>query len=364
MSLFSNLALNCLSRTKTMAECEGISMGEEQQVDKLMIWKAIRRLSLIFVLVGIYARDDRRAKCLDIAAIVYCGLVMCISSASFLLYLPYIYFSSSCTSYFVHVLGNALVTLCVVATSGVWIYINLNITKLCISLEDIYIKMKASFPPNLNHKVTVVKVFLIILLISNLGRMIPMVQSTWSKISDPHTHFTKSDWYYVQLVPLQGLYFVHMCLDAFTYFLFIGAMSIVYVFFAFWCYLSYSCFVAYEAKLSELLKDNIGSSASLEKMRLYFEDCLSFMIESNSIFMVFLGFTFLCHMSILCLYIFLSASENAEVRTTGFYLFNIIPALAFTTIPAIISNGKVSNQYFPTCQLNFNILIFSPQITQ
>ena len=329
----------------SMSGVEVIQMEHIRQAEnptRRHMWYSVRRFSSLFVLLGIYAKDDKRVKCLNIVAKIYCGLIMCIPTITLFLYFPYIYKSIHCTTYFLYTLGNALLSFWLVVTYGIWIYINHNVSKLCSSLEKTLHVMNADLPGNVHRKTTILLVIMIIMFIGNLARLFESIRSTLYKLFVPEL-LDCADSYYLNIFPdpIPNFYFVHQFLINITGFLQSVIISLVSTYFAGWCYLSYICFDAYELKLKRIIQSQSLTSSVTEEIRLNFEECLKLAVDIDRYFSVFLGFTFVCFMTVVCSCIFLTASGRSEIQVASIDLLFIFIGLVFIIVPPIISNSKV-----------------------
>ena len=306
------------------------------------IWQSFRRFSSFFVLLGIYAKDDKRAQCLNIVAKIYSGLIMCISIITFLLYFPYIFNSFPCTTYFLYTLGNASMSFWLAVTYGIWIYINRNVSKLCSSLEKTLCVMNADLPGNIHRKTTILLVIMVINFIVNLTSLLSSMKSTFSKMFVPEL-LNSVDSYYLNIFhdPVPNFYLAHQFLIHITCFLQPGIITLVGIYFACWCYLSYICFDAYELKLKKIIQSKSLASPVIEELRLNFEECLKFAVKINKYFSVFLGFTFACFITVLCSCIYLTASSKSDMQATPVSLLTIFLGIVSIMVPPIISNSKV-----------------------
>ena len=302
-------------------------------IQKDFIQSSMRKLSPFAVLAGLYGKDDRRPRLWDIAARVYCALFFSVRVILLLVLVVDLCRITNCTGVFLSKVNDVVHTCYNIILPLIWYRMSLRTSHLSSLLEKAYISVSQDKALSLKlHRLILISegaiVFIILICLGleasfiafflprGMGEYgLPQVTTLPFPFGDIQTvlkvlisvHF-----FYPQIVILS-----HLCLS---------------------CYLLHYVFKKCNEDISTtfLNEKNIPAD-KIEQLRQNYEQCVSSLLETDTIYSLYIGVSITYFMFHLCIIIYISNSESSSVL-----VIPVIIILAVIVIAPALATNKVS----------------------
>ena len=316
-------------------------MKETRKDEGVDVWKSLKPLAPLFLVAGIYFKDEKRRKCLGFCLRIYSALVLLSLLVVFFINVVQVAFFIPCTSLFLYKIVQVFAIFYAVTMQALWMKIIQKQEQCCCVLgvalhgldDEIHLQFRKIV------KVLMGLVLLVILLV-NGGNLYYAFSLSSEDGSGDEPGFA-----FISLIITGGTYMPDKVVYTLTFLATFYLFSNIALFLAYlilWCYFLYQTFTKFQIAIKKM----VGSEREIpfeiiENLRLKYELCLESLLQCDTSFKYYIGYTIFHVMSNTCIFIYMAASSGdgialSYIITIGFCI------IIFTTMagcPALVYNN-------------------------
>ena len=304
-------------------------MKETRKDEGVDVWKSVKPLAPLFLVAGIYFKDEKRRKCLDFCLRIYSALVLLSLLVVFFINVVQVAFFISCTSLFLYKIVQVFDFFYAVTMQALWMKIIQKQEQCCCVLgvalhgldDEIHLQFRKIV------KVLIGLLLLVILLVNGGNLCYAFSLSSISLIITGGTYMPDKVVYTLTFLA--------------TFYCF-SNIALFLAYFILWCYFLYQTFTKFQIAI----KNMVGSEREIpfeiiENLRLKYELCLESVLQCDTSFKYYIGYTIFHVMSNTCIFIYMAASSGdgmalSYIITIGFC---IIIFITMAGCPALVYNN-------------------------
>ena len=314
---------------------------ETKKDEGVDVWKSVKPLAPLFLVAGIYFKDEKRRKCLDFCLKIYSALVLLSLVVVFFINVVQVAFFIPCTALFLYKIVQVFAIFYAVTMQAVWMKIIQKQEQCCCVLGVALHGLDDEIHQQLRKivKIWMGLVLLVILFIN--GRILYYAFSLpFEDGSGDEPEFA-----FISLIITGGTYMpdkVVYTLTFLTTFYLFSNIALFLAYFILWCYFLYQTFTKFQIAI----KNMVGSEREIpfeiiENLRLKYELCLESVLQCDTSFKYYIGYTIFHVTSNTCIYIYMAASSEHGIALP--YIINIgFRIIIFITMagcPALVYNN-------------------------
>ena len=286
---------------------------ETKKDERVDVWKSVKPLAPLFLVAGIYFKDEKRRKCLDFCLRIYSALVLLSLLVVFFINVVQVAFFIPCTSLFLYKIVQVFATFYAVTMQAVWMKIIQKQEQCCCVLGVALHGLDDEIHQQLRKIVKMVMGLLLLVILFGNGGILFYAFSIPSEDGPGEEPGFAS----ISLIITGGTYmpdkFV-FTLTFFTSFYLFSNITLFLAYFILWCYFLYQTFTKFQIAIKKM----VGSEREIyfeiiENLRLKYELCLESVLQCDTSFKYYIGYTFFHVMSNTCIFIYMAASYHSHI---------------------------------------------------